>query len=60
MSSDLFRPIYRECEILLLRLEEGLLTEKTGIRGGEKNSVGSVKTLPVLNLDTDLVVDQVQ
>lgn len=56
----MFRPIYRECEILLLRLEEGLLTEKTGIRGGEKNSVGSVKTLPVLNLDTDLVVDQVQ
>lgn len=57
----MFRPIYRECEILLLRLEEGLLTQRRrGRRGREKNSVGSVKTLPVLNLDTDLVVDQVQ
>lgn len=57
MSSNLFRPIYSEHEILLLRIEEGLQTQRRWEEEikREKESLGSVKTLPVLNLDTDLV-----
>lgn len=43
MSSDLFRPIYSECEVLLLGIERGLLTQKEleeEIK--KKDSLGSV------------------
>lgn len=52
VSSDLFRPIYSECEVLLLGIERGLLTQKEleeEIK--KKGSLGSVvETLPVLIL----------